>query len=500
MTARDVHARAVVGLRLGVGVEPRGGVAGHRRVREGLRVLARFGEVTDELRRDLLQTLPRGRFDHLGDPSVGGLPVLREERPVRRLLREGVPEREVALRAVLRHPDQVPALQLVQILAHLRPIDDGDEQPFGERPADDGGGLRGPAGRPGQPIETDRDQALDRVGDRDLLRVPGHPPAVVRALDEAAVDQRARHLLEEEGVALRLAEDPVAVLVGHPRDREEGLDQLVALLRRERLEVEHGRVLRELGLDPLPEPPRDGLTLGTERDQDHDRRVHDQLGRRPDQVERGVVAPVQVLEDDQAPSSLRDGRSHDELGRLTLELLALEGRLVRQLHAEERPRDPFAPRLPPFEGDRLHQRRDLRPHRLGVVRFLDAGALADQPAILRVGLHRVVGDAPPEVPSAVVARLQLRPDRVGLLDQPALAETGVAAEEQHASATLLRTFERGPDDAHLVLASDERRVQPPRGANGPRGIPPTEHAVGRDRLALPLELDAAERLDLEQVA
>ena len=165
----------------------------------------------------------------------------------------------------------------------------------------------------------------------------------------------------------------------------------------------------ELGLDPLLELPRDDLAIGTERREDHDRRIGDEPGGRSDQLERGMVAPVEVFEDDQPPTALREGRPDHELGGRTLELLAFHMRLVVPLDAEERARDPFAPPLPSLQGDRLHQVGDLGPDGVGGIRLLDAGSLPHQSPVLRVGLHRVERDALPEVPSAIVARLPSPP-------------------------------------------------------------------------------------------
>ena len=95
--ARGLQSHAVVRLRFGVRVEARRGVAGHRRVREGRSVLARLREMEDELRRDLLEMVPRRLLEDLRDPPVRGPAVLREERAVRRLLRERVAERELGL-------------------------------------------------------------------------------------------------------------------------------------------------------------------------------------------------------------------------------------------------------------------------------------------------------------------------------------------------------------------------------------------------------------------
>jgi hypothetical protein len=424
--------------------------------------------------------------------------MLREERAVGRLVRERVAERVLRRRDPIDGPDQIAPHELPEVRADVRPVHDGREQLLVERPADDRRRLQRAAGPFGEAVETRRDQALDGVRDRDLGHVPGEPPAAVLADRETAVDHGPRHLLEEEGIPFGLAEDPPPLVVGHLRDRQELVDQPVALLRRQGRQLEEGGVMRQLFLDPSPEPPRDGVSIGTERDQVDDRRLHDQLRGRPDEIERGVVAPVQVLEDDQAPPALRERRADQELGRLALELLAFEVRLLRVLDAEQRSRDAFAPLLPPFRGE-PHQLADLRPNRLGGIGLPDAGALTDQPSVLRVGLHRVEGDALPEVPSTVVVRLDLLPQLVRFLHQPALPETRFPGDQQDRPAAVLHAVERGAEGCHLGAAPDEGRFQGSGGAHPPRRGPAAEHPVRRDRPALPLDLHVTERLDLEQV-
>ena len=166
---------------------------------------------------------------------------------------------------------------------------------------------------------------------------------------------------------------------------------------------------RESGLHPLLELPRDRLAIGAERGEDHDRVLRDELGGRSDQLERGMVAPVEVLEDDQPSTALRQGRAHDELDGRALELLALQVGLVLPLDAQQRSRDLFAPLFPSLQGDRLHQIGDLGPHGLGGIRLLDVRPLLHQSSVLRVGLHRVEGHASPEVPSPIVLRFRLPP-------------------------------------------------------------------------------------------
>ena len=92
-----------------------------------------------------------------------------------------------------------------------------------------------------------------------------------------------------------------------------------------------------------------------------------------------------------------------------------------------------------------------------------------------------------------------RPDRVGFLDQPALADPGIADEEQDRPPPFVGPVERRADGRHLLLASDERGVHAPGSPNGPRSVQASEHPIGLDGTSFPFELHTAQRLDLEEV-
>ena len=73
----------------------------------------------------------------------------------------------------------------------------------GELAPDDGRQLQRLARGPRQAVDAGEDDVLD--GDRDadaVERLPQHDPAVL-VPEHAFLEQRAHHLLEEEGVALR---------------------------------------------------------------------------------------------------------------------------------------------------------------------------------------------------------------------------------------------------------------------------------------------------------
>src|SRR5207249_280658 len=162
-------------------------------------------------------------------------------------------------------------------------------------------------------------------------------------------------------------------------------------------------------------------------------------------------------------------------------------------------RDALAVFAVALHRDRADRRGELVARDLGRIALLDARALADQPPVLRVRLHRVVRHAGPVVPQALVLWLEPRPDRVGLLDEPALADPGLADEEERGADPVAGALERRADALELALAPDERGLERSHRAHAPgRGETPAD-AERRDGLALALHVDPPEVLDVEQV-
>ena len=127
----------------------------------------------------------------------------------------------------------------------------------------------------------------------ELVEARGEQGPDRRRHDDLAVARLAghrRHLFEEERVPGRGAADPAAERVV---DRREVLEQLVGLVRRERLEQHRGRVRLSA------RPGRAALEeLGPRHAEEQERRVAAEVGDVLDQVEERRLAPVDVIEDD----------------------------------------------------------------------------------------------------------------------------------------------------------------------------------------------------------
>ena len=116
-------------------------------------------------------------------------------------------------------------------------------------------------------------------------------------------------------------------------------------------ERELGRPVRVLGLEPLLQAPRRRLPVGTVGEQEQARQVIDELRGLDQDVHRRLVAPVEVLEDQEPRlvGSERAGRRRDQLHDRLAERLPLQGLLPRLRDTEQRSPDAhvrFEPFLP----------------------------------------------------------------------------------------------------------------------------------------------------------
>ena len=180
-----------------------------------------------------------------------------------------------------------------------------------------------------------------------------------------------------------------------------------------------------------------------------------------DQVEERLLAPLDVVEDD-------DQRP---LRRSLLQRLA------------ERP------------GDLLRRRRRLAlaeqradRHRGGLVR-------GQHVELLQHLDHRPVRD-PLAVGEAAAADDRRLDRSQNLRGQPGLADAGIADDRDQLAALLgPHALPRFPDERELALTSDERRLVPPL-----RRVAHAQEPVGGNRLGLALQLERLDRLDLDRVA
>ena len=139
------------------------------------------------------------------------------------------------------------------------------------------------------------------------------------------------------------------------------------------------------------------------------------------------------------------------------------------------------------------QRRELGARFLGRVLEVDVGGLAHHLA------QRPEGDAVAVREAAAAHDARARAGaRDDLARQPRLADAGVADQRDEARRSGLRHLaQRLVDRLQLLLAADDRRVEPPRVAfaSARRNEP-----VRRNALLLALQLERLDRLDLHRVA
>ena len=145
-----------------------------------------------------------------------------------------------------------------------------------EDPPDHRGTLQEPLLVAGQSIDARGDDRLQRVG--DALR--------------SALEQHPRGLLDEEWVALGLLQQRAPLGQRELMICEQGVEELLALLGRERLQLDGG------GAQATPAPARtDVEQLRASETDDQQRCVLDALGEVLDQLEQRILGPVDVLED-----------------------------------------------------------------------------------------------------------------------------------------------------------------------------------------------------------
>ena len=274
------------------------------------------------------------------------------------------------------------------------------------------------------------DHGVRQAAPRDPQRPCDAPAALVElaeAGDEHVLEQgrqvlpaRARELLGEQGQPPATGVDPV-----HHRGRDLAADHLDLLGARgavQRLQRQHRDVRAALHpTEPLHPGGGDIRVVGAPGDDGRDtwRPGHEVL----QQVQRGVVGPVQVLDDHRERVLLR--HRHDERGDGRVEAgarpLVVGVVLLGQVrHLGQQP---------------CHRRSDVRraaAQRLGHPPP-SSTAYADRrmSAIGSSGTSRVSGRQDPSR-MRVVARGQLG----GALDEPGLAHAGLTADEEHAGPAL----------------------------------------------------------------
>ena len=339
---------------------------------------------------------------------------------------------------------------------------------------------RGPfQGRPligTKAIESSRQQRGDGRRHRDLAQVAGRAPATSDRLDGPVIDEHREHLFDVERVAAGGLDD---ALLGHVVDRgiaQQVRDDLAALGRGQRLE-RHAPPWRGIAAIPV------GMVLEQFRARraDDDDRCLDRIGEVRDEVEEGLLGPMEVVDDDDQRPAGRDR-------------LDQPARRPECLFDRERARGQPDGGLEPLRHSAVGGEHRPDPLARGLRRILvgDAGCLPDH-----------LGQRP-ERDALAVRQAPAAQDRdaVGaaheLLQQARLPDAGWS-EDRHepGPASSGRFGKGGVQGRQFGPAPDHRGIRPSSDAllTGR-----AKQLVGGHGLRLALERQRLDRLDLDGIA
>jgi hypothetical protein len=395
-------------------------------------------------------------FDRGGRAGMQALPARTAEASVQRLADEGVREpvgrtgRRIALHDQLR-PKRLFQGGDQRVLFALRHRAQDVEA---ELPSQHRGLGQGAAAPVRETCETPPEYLIDTLGDADLVRRQRGRPASSALEQHPGLDQVAHHLLDEEGVALRVlvnrAYQAGGRLVPGVRGDQRSDAAFVQAVERDPLEepvatqVREQRPKRVFGVDLR-------LAIGG----------HDQQRccvRRPDHVshqfERGLVRPVQVFQYEHergARGRLREQRRD-----------RLEHQVAARLEIAWRDRR--------FAGGRRGELRDqsrqlagARAQREAVLVQLDVAGVVPQRLDERLVRDQRLLMAPRVEHGALIVRRARE-----LADQARLADPGLARHQDQPAAARTRLLPGRPQDVELRLTSNERRALGGRKQRGQR--------------------------------
>ena len=287
---------------LGVRIERRlvrecvlGAIPRADQVLEGLGPVLAVDEVMSQLLIVVGQPVRVQLLDGAADRPVQLPPALFQEAVVGHVLDHRVLEDVGGLGQEPLLVDDLQRLQLLEESLEL-PGQPGDalQQSLQELAADDRRELDGALAVLPEPVEARHDDALDGVGHAHLAHPLDHPEAAVLAPEDAEIEERLRHLLDEERHALGLVQEGGLQLRRELVRAQHQAGHVQGLGRRERLQSERrveaaapeGRAVA----DPVGED-------------DHDRRARHRAHERVEILLRAGVDPVQVLEhEDDGPN------------------------------------------------------------------------------------------------------------------------------------------------------------------------------------------------------
>jgi hypothetical protein len=457
-----------------------------------VRRLAGLGEVPRERAVHLVPRLAVDRLQRLADAAVEAAAGGLQQAAVRHLLHQPVAEPVLRRRAAAQLDDQVEPHQLRQRRHHLLARQQPLEQRQAEAAADRTGDGHHLAGARRQAVEARLQRPLDHRRDHDLtVRAVEDPAVAVLPAQGAALDQVLQRLLQEEGVAAGALGQRLEQLRRQLALRQRR-GQLAAGTRVEWPQLDLPVAVRIELAGALAQPPRRALALRAVQQHQPQLRLLGQGQQLLEQLQRGGVGPLQVV--DGHAQRLLLGQGGDDVPnrgeRLGLDGLAAElaqrgAGLVLERHAEQAGEERV--RVGRAAGQGAQGGLQLQAHAgLGGVGG-DAEPVAQQVA------HGPVGDA-----LRVGARAALEeahaiagpPARLG--EQPGLADARLAGDRDDRPAALRHRLAGLVEHRQLGLAPDQRHLPAHVGWSALAG-----DLVGPDRSLDPPQLDVAERAQLE---
>ena len=327
-----------------------------------------------------------------------------------------------------------------------------------------------------QEIQPCSEKRLNRAGDRQLGQVAGRDPAPGFSAKSPVVDQHGQELLDEEWVSLGDGDDAVTHRDREWRVADDVVDDLRALLARERRQLDE----RAGSFRPIRPVVEEVGPRGTEHEERHAGHCGGQV---LDQVEKRGLGPVDVLErhDQRLPFCL----GLEELARRPEDFLEGKGGLRKSDRRREPGRD--------VTGVGTDDLFDLDPGRVVRIVF-------PQPRRIAHDLDERPECDPSSVgktPSLEDARPRARSAHQ-LLDQPGLSGTRLGDDGgEPAIAVSNALSELAQECLELVCATNQLSLVVPLDA---LRLPNGQQAVCRDAFRLALQLEGLHRLGLDRMA
>src|SRR5215467_4629187 len=188
------------------------------------------------------QTFRIKRFNGIDDPRMEDAPALREQAPVRNLLRERVFESVLEIREELRLVEKFRGLEVGESLAKsvIRKVGDCLEEWPGNVLANDGGGLEQPLVLGPESVDPSREYGLHGCRDLDGFERARELIGSTLAYQHTGFNECPHALFKEKGIGLGAADQ-------HWRERGDGwvraekrLEQLRSVCRWEGVQVNLG--------------------------------------------------------------------------------------------------------------------------------------------------------------------------------------------------------------------------------------------------------------------